>query len=395
VPTEALISHQVLRWARERRRISVREAADRLGVEPDRWTAWEEGTERPTFRQAQSVARALNVTFGYLFLPEPPTHELDLPDLRTVAGQLPVIPSPELTDVVNDALRKQRWYREYLEDEGAQPVPFIGRFSSEDDWDTIASDMRRTLGVNMDLRRQASDWEDFLRRLIARVEDAGVLVLRNSVVGSNNYRALDVDEFRGFVISDAIAPLIFINSRDSLSAQVFTLAHELAHLWLGSTGISNPNYRRTFSEQSNLTERACNYIAAETLLPHQELITHWNDQTDIAWNLSSLSRRYRVSMLVVLRRAYDLMKIPQDEYRSLYAMFYSRRSRTRDDGQSSGGGNFYTQLITKNSRAFTSTVITALEEGRVLHRDAARLLGVHFGRLEDIYNHLTGGQIGA
>jgi Zn-dependent peptidase ImmA (M78 family)/DNA-binding XRE family transcriptional regulator len=394
MPTLAFINHELVRWARERRRYSVEESANLLGVAPERWMAWEDGDERPTFRQAQTLARVLSVSFGYLFLPAVPSDHLELPDLRTVSGRPPAAPSPELTDVVNDVLRKQQWYREFLEDEGAAEVPFIGRYSEHDgDWEKIATEIRDTFGINTDLRRLSIGWEDFLRRLVRRIEDSGVLVLRNSVVGNNNHRPLNVEEFRGFAISHSLAPVIFINSKDALSAQIFTLVHELAHLWIGSTGVSNPDYRRSFSEQSNTTENMCNYVAAESLLPARDLQAIWDDQSSITDNLSELSRAYRISSLVVLRRAYDLSKIGPDEYRNTYRSIYGNRSRIKDD--TSEGGNFYNNLLSKNSRTFTSSLIRSLEEGKVGYLEAADLLGIHFGTLDGVYENLVQGKIGA
>ncbi|HMM61712.1 MAG TPA: ImmA/IrrE family metallo-endopeptidase, partial [Candidatus Rifleibacterium sp.] len=97
-------------------------------------------------------------------------------------------------------------------------------------------------------RGEAANWESFFNILVERSEQAGIIILRSGKVGNNTHRTLDVKEFRGFVIYDELAPFIFINGADAKAAQIFTLVHELAHVWLGASGVSNngldtPEYR--------------------------------------------------------------------------------------------------------------------------------------------------------
>lgn len=88
-------------------------------------------------------------------------------------------------------------------------------------------------------RRGLRTWTGALRRFVELAEDAGVLVMVSGVVGNNNRRRPDRDEFRGFAMSDPLAPPVFINRADTKSAQMFTLARELAHLWLGESALSD------------------------------------------------------------------------------------------------------------------------------------------------------------
>src|SRR3990172_2079249 len=202
MPTiEALVTPKVVRWARQRAGLSTAEVAKRINVtQPNRLDAWErEGVEdRPTFRQAQHLAAVLHIPFGYLFLSEPPTEELPLPDLRTKRGLVGMKPSPEFLEVVYDALRKQEWYHDYLQDEDADPVPFVGLYTETTPVETVAEDIRRTLRLDQSLRRQAQDNDDYFRLLVGRAEEARVLVLRTSIVGNNTRRSLDPEEVPGF-----------------------------------------------------------------------------------------------------------------------------------------------------------------------------------------------------
>ena len=262
--------------------------------------------------------------------------------------------------MLHDVLRKQQWYREYLESENAAPAAFIGRFNLGDDPKTIAADIRGTLDINDDFRQKSRTWELFLTEFIRKAEEARVLVLRSSIVGSNTHRQLDVEEFRGFAISDSLAPLMFINSKDAKAAQIFTLAHELAHLWIGQSGISNPDYAQRSSQQQHVIDRQCDSIAAEILVPGDDFVMRWDDFSTLDENIENLAARYRVSSFVVLRRAHELGKIEADVYRVKYEELLRKpRSKGTD-----GGGNFYATLLSRNGNIFTTTLLSATAEGQ-------------------------------
>ena len=249
---DALVTPEIIEWARTRNNLSIELAASKVGVSEETFYSWEKKRARPTLRQAQELAHKLYIPLGYLYLSAPPVEKLPLPDFRRVIGS-PKPPSPEFIDVLYDALRKQDWYREYQELEGAEPVSFVGKFSINDPVEAIASDIRDTIGINESMRRRARNWEYFLADFIHCTESKGILVLRQGIVGNNTIRKLNVQEFRGFAISDSIAPLVFINDQDVKVAKIFTLAHELAHLWIGESGISNLDYsKRSTEQESNL-----------------------------------------------------------------------------------------------------------------------------------------------
>ena len=301
----ALITPRLVRWARERTRATHRTIAKRLRVEPQQITSWEQGEVHPTFKQAHELAKCLSVPFGYLYLSSPPSERMPLPDLRTLGGRTPKRLSPEFRDTLNDLILKQQWYREYLQEEGRSRLEFIGKFSVGDDIKQVTAEIQKALGLDDDLRQEASSWEDFLSVLVRRCESKGILIFRNGVVGSNVHRQLSVREFRGFAISDDLAPVIFINTQDSKTAQIFTLVHEVVHLWIGKSGISNPDLRKRTSEPMNKTERFCNRLAAEILIPETGFFENWNDGQAIEQNLQHLSRVYRVSTLTCPRFVYQ------------------------------------------------------------------------------------------
>ena len=214
-------------------------------------------------------------------------------------------------------------------------------------------------------------------------------MLRSGQVGSNTHRLLDVEEFRGFAISDSFAPLVFINSRDAKAAQIFTLAHELAHLWIGMSGISNPDYAERSGYQGHTIDQHCDRIAAEVLVPREDFALAWIDGRSLDENLEDLARRYRVSAFVVLRRAYDLDKIQADTYRAKYHELLSESiSRVaRKDAPIC-----YPSLLARNSTTFTNALMVATAEGRVAPSEAASLLNVRIATLSGVEKHILGGQ---
>lgn len=379
---EAYVTPRLVQWARERSFPTIELAAEKLKIAPEKLRAWEGGQARPTFRQAQALANQLHIPFGYLYLSTPPLEEVPLPDFRTVGGTHPRKLSPEFLDVLYDVLRKQEWYREYLKAEEADPVPFIGRFNGAAPR-VIAADITSTLGIDRQFRQTCQTWEDFLTKFVQKTEGARVLVLRSSFVGSNTRRHLDVDEFRGFAISDTLAPLVFINSRDAKAAQIFTLAHELAHLWIGASGISNPDYMERSGDPQHTTDRHCDNIAAEVLVPADDFTIAWGTSKSLDENVEDLARRYKVSAFVVLRRAYNLNKIQVDMYRTKYQELLAESIKAQPKG-----GTFYPTFLARNSTTFTTTLMVAAAEGRVSPREAAMLLNVRLATLPNVEKHV-------
>jgi Zn-dependent peptidase ImmA (M78 family) len=294
-------------------------------------------------------------------------------------------PSPEFIDLIYDVLRKQQWFRDYQESTKADSLPFIGRYSLDADPDEIARDMATVLGLSEQTRREASTWEEFLRRFIRKAEAAGILVLRSGVVENNNRRKLSVEEFRGFAVSDDLAPLVFLNGQDAKAAQIFTLAHELAHLWVGESGISNPNYLTEPGQQPNNIDRLCDKVAAELLVPKADFLLRWDDRQSVPANLQTLATHYRVSRVTVLRRALETQRLSIEEFRQAYAEL-AEEQRPPRGGE---GGNFFFTLLARNSSTLTATLIAAAAEGVVPERDAARLLNIKIRTVESVRKHLS------
>ncbi len=370
--SEALISSEVLRWARERANLPPDSLAEKLHVKLEKILLWEQGEKRPSFLQAQKLAKALHIPFGYLFLPHPPEEPLPIPDLRTIGDYQAHEISPDLRDLLNDVMLKQDWYRDYLIEQGAEPLPFVHRFGLETPTGDIATDITQVLDLTLEHRKQAGNGEEFLRLLMNKAEDVGVMVMRSGIVGSNTHRALDVHEFRGFAIVDNYAPLVFLNGKDARAAQIFTLVHELAHLWLGLSGISDLSLDTESSHIHVKTERVCNAVAAEVLVPETAFLAHWNSNHSLSENADDLARLFRVSTVVIARRAVDLRVVAWDEYHA----FYAEQAQQWRNTKKSDGGSPYKTIPLRNGRRFTDAVVRAALEQRLLLRDAGRMLGL-------------------
>jgi len=368
--SEAFISPRVLQWACERAHIPSSVLAEKVSKKAPLWL---NGEARPTFLQAQKASKILHIPFGYLFLDEPPVEPMPLPDLRTVGDVVIGDISVDLREVILDALRKQGWYKDYAVGQGVEPLPFIGEFSDQHRPLEVAQDIARTLGINDELRSSVSNWESFLSVLIEKAEDAGVLMMHSGIVGSNTRRPLNVNEFRGFAISDPIAPLVFLNWKDAKAARIFTLIHELAHLWIGQSGVSDLSLNKETSSINLDSEKFCNAVAAEVLVPEASFHEHWNEKISIADNASDLIRHYRVSSVVIGRRAYELGIVNWNEY---IAFYQEEAKHWKQSKTTSGGGDYYLTARTRLGKRFAKAVVSSVQQGRLLYRDAGHLLGM-------------------
>lgn len=332
---------------------------------------WLSGQEQPTLKQLETFAKATHTPVGYLFLPQPPVEEVPIPDFRTVGSIEIESPSPDLLDTVYTCQQRQEWYQEFARINKFDKVPFVGTATTNDDVVKTAVRMRRALGFDLEQRRTVRTWEEALRLFVGHVDDAGVLVMVNGVVGNNTHRKLDPEEFRGFALADTFAPLIFINGADTKSAQMFTLAHELAHLWLGESALTDVS---PASRPTQAVERWCNQVAAEFLVPLDLLKKDYNPKQELEDQLQGLMKHYKVSSLVMLRRLFDAKKLGREDFEALYSEESARLRALAESGD--GGGSFYNTHGVRTGKRFSRAVYLSALEGQTLMRDAYRLLGV-------------------
>jgi len=365
--TTVVASVPVLRWAAQRARLDDGDLAARF----HKWPLWLTGDAQPTLKQLEDFARLTHTAIGYFFLPQPPELALPVPDFRTLRNEALAEPSSDLLDTLYLCQQRQDWFRDHARVHGLPAVPFVGSASLQESPEAVAQRLREGLSLSTEVRRQIPTWTDALRQLIAKSEDAGVMVMVSSVVGSNSHRKLDVGEFRGFALADGLAPLVFLNGADSKAAQMFTLAHELAHVWLGATGVSDTQVGQVPEQQ---TERWCNQVAAELLMPMAELRAVYEGDAPIPDEIQRLAREFKVSTLVALRRLFDAGYMSQIALWQHYRE-EQERLRTLREGSSSGG-DFYRSLGARTSKRFARAIVSSTLEGLTSFPDAFRMLGV-------------------
>ncbi len=262
------VSRDVLRWVVDRSGLP----ASALRRKFPKIQEWESGASQPTLHQLESLAKATLTPLGFFFLPAPPEERLPIPHFRTIDSRTPSRPSPELLHTVQMMQQRQAWMREFLIEQGQDRLAFVGSARLDESPQVVADRIRRALRFERGWAAQRPTWTDALRALRDAMEAIGILVVVNGIVGNNTHRKLDPSEFRGFVLVDEFAPLVFVNGADGKAAQMFTLAHELAHVWFGSSAAFD---LRQLLPADDPTEQVCNRVAAECLVPERELREVW------------------------------------------------------------------------------------------------------------------------
>ena len=369
------IKREVLHWALSRSGLT----ADTLQRKFPKLRQWETGESEPTLRQLESLAKATLTPLGFLFLAKPPAERLPIPHLRTSAEEPQRSPSPDFIETIQMMQQRQSWMRDFLIEKGQDRLPFIQSTNLGDASQAVAGRIRQTLKLEDGWASKQPTWTEALRLLRETMESAGILVVVNSIVGNNTHRKLDLEEFRGFVLVDDYAPLVFVNGTDSKAAQMFTLAHELAHVFFGSSAAFD---LREMQPAKEPLEQACNRMAAEFLVPASDLPRIWGSVRNDPQPFQAIARQFKVSELVAARRALDLGLIPKAEFLEFYRTYqkHERRAATRRPG----GGDFYATQNLRLGRRYASAVAWAAKESKLLYSEAYRLTGL-YGKTFDRY----------
>lgn len=338
---------------------------------------WLSGEAYPTFPQLEKFAAATYVPLGRLFVPVPPEEKLPITDFRRIAGAADREPSANLLDTIDMCRARQDWYRDYMERVAVEPLSFVNALTSDDRTEDAAARMRRDLGLGAFTRPRASTWDLAFSSLVDSVEAMGVLVMVSGVVGANTRRKLDHREFRGFTLSDPFAPLIFVNGADSRAATIFTVIHELGHVYLGESGVSQPDHR-VMNESEH--ERWCNGVAADFLMPAEIIRREYRPASpgtpSFSDELDRLAFYFKVSALAVLMRLRETRTVNFADFSDQYDHELARARAAYENRPDSSGGNFYNTEGRRVSKRFARAIIGDTVGGDTAHRDAFRLLGI-------------------
>ena len=359
------VNPEMLRWARERADIKQDTLVKRFPM----YIEWESGEKRPTLKQLEKLAKVTHAPVGSFFLSKPLEEQTPIPDLRTVGNKPINRPSVNLLDTIYLCQQCQDWYRDFARMEGEGPLPFVGSVTTASDIESTAESIRAALCFNVQERQELSTWTDALRKFIEQADSVGVLVMTSGIVAGNTHRKLDPDEFRGFALVDDVAPLVFVNGADTKAAQMFTLAHELAHIWLGQSAISSVD---PTIFPSHATEAWCNKVAAEFLVPSASLYEEFRGGNSLPEELQRLARKYKVSTLVVLRRLFDMGTLKREAFAEAYQSEIGRLSAK----SASSGGSFYPTLKARVGLRFGSALVASTLAGRTSFSEAFRYLGI-------------------
>ncbi|MEJ5338325.1 MAG: ImmA/IrrE family metallo-endopeptidase [Aquificaceae bacterium] len=350
----------MVEWAINRIGETPEKVAKSIGIKTPRFKSLLEGKGHITYNQLHKLAHALHIPYGYLFLSEVPEEKSEIPDLRKIKDSKPL--SWKFFEVYSDIKIKQEWIKEKRLSEGYTPLKFVGKYSIDTPHQVIAKDIKETLNLNH---------LDNINELVDRVESIGILVFRNSVLINNTHIELDPEEFRGFSIVDEIAPVIFINSNDTQKAQIFTLFHEIAHIWVGQSGVSDAD-----PENQNAVERLCNMVAIEILAPELEIKSRWNENISPLENIQNLSKIFPVSKTALLYRLLNLRMIDREEYELLKAEMLKKTYELELRNKEQKGGDYYKLLLSRNSKTFIYEVIDSLLNQEITYLSAMRLLNI-------------------
>ena len=380
------INPEMIDWAIHRARLGDEASQSQIIQLAKQWVC---GEKQPTLTKLGTFAKRVMVPFGYLFLDSPPDEPLPIADFRTFNDEIPPKPSPNLLDTIYGMQTRQDWMREEMLSIEMEPISFVNSIDRTETVEVSAKRVRNGLGLSENWTQNSKDEEDCFALLRQAADQLGILIFRNGVVGTNTHRPLSCDEFRGFVLSDKHAPLVFVNGNDTKPAQLFTLAHELVHIALGESGLFN---LRNFDVKQNELEIQCNKIATEFLVPALLFEDTWHKQpTNLSFEktITTLAKHFRVSRLVIARLALDRRFASREDFFAFYQKSRNEWEYLKEKRKAEGrdGGNHYHTIRSRLSCRFAEAVFAAVQSGGLLYRDAYDLLGLN-GKTFEKYRKL-------
>lgn len=333
---------------------------------------WINGDRKPTVNQLAEFSKSVHIPFGFFFLKQLPEQKNTIPLFRSNSKKPHFDYSVELRETIIALKKRQDWLVEYLRSEEHPKLPFVGKFDIGDDPLVIAENIRKVLDLSPDWSRELRNKEYALKYLTEKAEDAGIYVSLSGVLG-NSPKNLDPDEFKGFVLSDPMAPYIFINGKDYPASRLFTFMHELTHIWLNESVVLDIEQ---FQPANTAIEKLCDAVAAELLVPEKELRKAWDNLKNDRQHLLALERNFKVSKIVLARRLMDLGIYTKAQFFSFYKQYTSQFDSKKEHTEN-GGGSFYANQSFRVGRKFFNTVDAAAQSGRLLYTDAYKLTSLY------------------
>ncbi len=353
------ITPDKLKWAYKRAGLDEETAVKKF----PKLKSWLSGEQKPTFKQLQDFATKFYVPFGYLFLNKIPEERIPFAMFRGAKGDNGIF-DLNVYDTISAIQNRQDWLEDYLVENEIDICPIVNSVKINTPVNETVGILRRHLELPSEWAFETSDVRSAANLLTQQIENIGIFISFNGIVGNNSRRVLDVSQCRGFALVNSTAPYIFVNSNDSRYAQIFTLIHETAHIMLGVSA----GHAEHIEFNDNAVEKYCDEVAANFLVPSDTLRRKWNG------NYKKMSNAFKVSEIVIARRAHDLGLIDSDEYRRFWSEY---NSRPFTKVKKSGGGDFYRTCTKRIGRLFAIHVRYAAESRQISYTDAYRLTGLY------------------
>lgn len=368
---KALITPEVLKWARERRiRLEIDYAAKRLKIEPEILEAWENGTEQPTFAQLKKIAKLYKTHISIFYLPEPPTDFQVLTDYRVLPEQFTTDEDQiyRLNANIIEAFERRETLIELYALLEELPPEVTLNVDRNSNLSQVARKITEFLGFNRAQLQSANDQYAALKFWKQTIEAKGILVCQTSV---NTHLSVELKTVRGFCIAQRPFPIIVVNPKDSPYGRIFTLIHELVHIALGESVIQNTGFEEVNTPNLDPIEVFCNQVAANVLVPENELLEMVNLEM-LEEDLSRISKSFHVSSEVIMRRLLTFGKISRHNYE----MYRNRQlAKYKNIPERTGGAApYYNRLLNTSGEHFARTAFMAYYERKITRAELASVL---------------------
>lgn len=349
---------------------------------------WLDGTKSPTFNQIEDFSKKSHIPLGYFFLQTPPVEQISLLEYRTLDSIELTNPSRNLIDTIHEMEAVQEWMVNYRKEWNYDTISVVGSLKGITDISVIADTIRKDLGLNVEWYKECGNPSEAFNKVRGLLEECGIVVMMNGIVGKNTHRALDVNEFRAFAMVDEWAPLIFINGADSAGGRLFSLFHEVVHLWIGENDLYND--RRYSANGIKPIEVTCNAVAGELMVPKAAFLEKWNNNTndDTHEKIKELARMFRCSGSVIARRALDNKKIDQNVYNKVIADAIEAYIQAKQE--KSSGGDYYRVARSKLDGVFVRALCESVNSGRTSFTEAYRLTNTTSKTFSEVASGLGG-----
>ncbi len=383
----ALVTPTLLSWARKSVHLRVDEAAKKIGVSEDMLNRWESGDGLPTLNQARKTAEVYRRPLAVFYLDEVPTDFALIRDFRK-------LPSEDLRNEysyylmlqIREMQFRQRWVREVFGELKLRRLSFVGSVKLRTSIRQVSEDVRKKLRIALDDQLSWRSLHHALNVWVERAEELRVFVSQTSAGGK-----IGVEDARGFALADPFAPFVFLNAKDSVAGRIFTLAHELAHIWLGESGVSGTELRGDEGAREGRVERFCNAVASQVVFPDEAFRRFFpmpTTERDASERIDLVSKNVFVSRDVIARRLRDEDVLSQQTYEKLHAR-YIREWKSRETAAS--GGSYYVNHVRAVGKSFVRLVADVYARGRVTGSEAAGLIHAKLDKMPRLVATATSG----